>query len=261
MDNDLDQEMNDDFNADVADSDNQTSISNDTIIERFISSKKEVCRDDYNNLLHCYIECESISKGNGIKRIVACVFAMNLSSDYSTITYEEAFYHLKATLFCYSLTSKQISQFTDISHMMGHIYYSPQQHVSTSLKSSPPSSNKGIQRYYLKTNTAIANNIPIPNIIENHNHAFISIKEALQHFLCFESNIDGMFIDNATTSFQNIVSTSSLLTKTEMSNIICETVRQKLRLSTVYPLIIYIIIWSDDFEPNNVKQHKKFNVD
>ena len=98
MDNDLDQEMNDDFNAHVADSDNQTSISNDTIIERFISSKKEVCCDDYNNLLHCYIECESISKGNGIKRIVACAFAMNLSSDYSTITYEKAFYHIPSCL-------------------------------------------------------------------------------------------------------------------------------------------------------------------
>ena len=238
-------------------SDSRSTSGIDETIEIFKSGHKNVSYDDYNQLLQRYIQCESISKGNGIKLIVSCAFAMNLTSDYSLLSYKEAVYHLKATLFCHSLTSSQISQFTDLSHMMGTIFYSSLRENDTPIKSHPPNSQKDIQRYYLKTNTSIANNIPIPTIHENHDHAYVTIKEALQHFLCFETNIDGMLIKPTSDSYKRIISHSSSIPQENISMIIRSKVKNSLRSSDISPLIIYIILWSDDFEPNNVKQHKK----
>ena len=232
-------------------------VVEDNYIEQFKSCQKEVSCDDYNNLMQRYIQCEAVSEGDGIRRIVACAFAMNLTSEFSAITYKEAFYHLKATFFCYSLTASQISQFTDLSHMLGNIFFSPFCGSSTSLKTLPPSSHKDIQRYYLRNSTSIANNIPIPKVEENHDHAYVSIKEALQHFLCFETNIDGMLTEKTSISYKSIISPSSPVIKENIGDILCLKLKNNIRLSTISPLIIYIILWSDDFEPNNVKQHKK----
>ena len=75
-------------------SDSRDVVVEDKCIEQFKSCQKEVSCDDYNNLMQRYIQCETVSKGDGIRRIVACEFAMNLTSEFSAITYKEAFYHL-----------------------------------------------------------------------------------------------------------------------------------------------------------------------
>ena len=226
-------------------------------VKNFLSSERNVSYEDQNILMKRYIESESISPGNGIRRIVACAFARNLSSDHMSITYKEAVYHLKATLFCYSLTASQLSQFTDLSHMIGNIFYYSTNQNNSHLRSHPPFSNLDVQQYYLWNNTSIAKNIPIPTVNDLHDHAYLTIKEALQHFLCFQSNIDGMLTESTCRSYKNIISNSSSIPKEKICDSIRSKVKQNLHESSISPLIIYIILWSDDFEPNNVKQHKK----
>ena len=234
-----------------------TTNSCNEIITKFISSERNINCKDYNNFMKRYIECESTSTGNGIKKIVGSAFSMNSNCDYSHITDKEAFYHLKSTLFSFSLTASQKNQFSDLSYMSEEIFHSPFDDSNNTLKTHPPSSSKDILRYYLTSVTSIAKNIPIPTVEVNEGHAVISIKEALQHFLSFESNIDGMLIEPISSSYKSIISSSSSITSSMMGNIIRSKVKSNISDSSVTPLIIYCIIWSDDFEPNNVKQHKK----
>ena len=58
-------------------------------------------------------------------------------------------------------------------------------------------------------------------------------------------------------SYKTMISNSSSIPKQTISDSIRRKVKQTLHQSSISPLIIYIILWSDDFEPNNVKQHKK----
>ena len=102
----------------------------------------------------------------------------------------------------------------------------------------------------------MAQNIPIPSINEMDDHTFVSIKDAIQHFLCFETNIDGILIDKITSNYKNIVSKSSTASDSNAMQLIRDKVKANIQNSDLSPLIIYIILWSDDFEPNNVKQHK-----
>ena len=223
----------------------------------FESNHTTINLKDYNNVTKRYFECDTIVKGDGIRRIVACAFKMNLNSNYSEVSLEEAKYHIKSTLFTFNLTSTQKEQFASICHQMASTFYSSVTNIDGNPSTSPPMTTIDIDRYYLNISTSIANNIPIPNVIESYEHACVSIKEAIQHYLCFQTYIDGMFIEKPTKNYKKIISTSSSMTSSNASDIIRSRLRSAVDTSNVSPLILYVIVWSDDFEPNNVKQHKK----
>ena len=235
----------------------ESSDSDSIMINRFEESKKDLSLECYNNTLSRYIEVEVNVKGDGIKRLVACAFAMNSNANHSDLPYKEAIYHLKATLLCYSLTASQRNHFSDLSYMIGTTFNPSFSHVNGLLQTRLPSSSIDIDRYYLNRSTSIATNIPIPKVEEMDDHAYISIKEAIQHFLCFETNIDGMFTKSINSNYKNLVFASSPMTNSAISHIIRTKVKERIRNTDLTPLILYIILWSDDFEPNHVKQHKK----
>ena len=141
--------------------------------------------------------------------------------------------------------------------MMGTTFNPTFSNSNGLLQTRPLSSSIDVDRYYLKRSTCIASNMPIPTVNNKYGHAYVSIKEALQHFLSFEVNIDGMLMHDISSSYKNIISSLSLVTRSKM----CEHQRSQIKLSShsssINPLIIYCIIWSDDFEPNHVKQFKK----
>ena len=195
--------------------------------------------------------------GDGLRRIVACAFQMNLNANYSHFSIQEAKYHLQATSFAYNLSSSQKNHFAQLCHQMTSTFFPSPSDRNSNLLTNLPISARDLDRYYLNISTSISNNIPIPSIEECFDHAYVSIKEALQHFLCFETNIDGMFIEKISKNYKNIVSVSSPITSSVMSDMIRSKYNATINLSSTSPLILYIIVWSDDFEANNVKQHKK----
>jgi hypothetical protein len=182
---------------------------------------------------------------------------MSPNADYSHVTLTEAKYHLLSTLFVFNLTTSQKELFPYICHQMASTFYSSVSNNLSNPSTSPPTSSRDIDRYYLNISTSIANNIPIPNVEESHDHACISIKEAIQHFLCFETNIDGMLVNKSNKNYKNIISSLSPMTSSNASDNIRSRLTSELDTSRISPLILYIIVWSDDFEPNNIKQHKK----
>ena len=229
----------------------------DNVVSVFESNQTTINLHNYNDATRRYIESESSLVGDGLRRIVACAFQMNFNANYSQLSMKEAKYHLQAASFAYNLSTTQKDHFAHLCNQMASTFFPCTSDGNSNLFTSPPMSARDLDRYYLNISTSISNNIPIPSIEECHDHAYVSIKEAIQHFLCFETRIDGMFMEKVSKNYKNIVSISSPLTSSVISDMIRSTFKSKIDSSSMSPLILYIVVWSDDFEPNNVKQHKK----
>ena len=247
----------DNISHDISSSNSDDIVQNDEIIKSFIASHKVMCLEGYNIKFRRFIETELVSAGDGIKRIVACALAMDFASEYRSIPMKDTLFHLKATLFCCTLSSSQQKMYSELCGMMKYSSLDGDNNFGKMLSLNAPSSSMEIDRYYMKRTTSIANNIPIPSILEVDDHAYVSFRSVLQHFLYFVTSIDGMLIENTTTDYKDIISLTSPLNNSEISNIIRNNVKSTAQSTNVSPLIIKIIVWSDDFEPNHVKQHKK----
>ena len=230
----------------------------ETILNKFISCHNDVDLTEYNKKVRRFLACESHNVGNGIKQLVTCAFSMNSNSDYSKISLKEVKYHLKATIFCCLLSSSQQSKFGELCDMMLNSCINVNVGNNTFQNTRIPTSLKDVDRYYLKRSTSIVQNVPIPTIIEFDDHAYVSIKEVVQHILYMNIPIDGMLTEMTDNDYKNIISSYSEMTCTEISTIIRSKVKHDIGATAmITPLIINIILWSDDFEPNHVKQHKK----
>ena len=236
----------------------QCVVGNDNIsVDQFTLCHRQVSFENYSEKIQRFLSCESQQKGDGMKRIVACAFAMNNNSDFSNLSWDEIRYHMTATMFCNTLSSSQQNQYSDLCYMMVNNCFNNNNINDKLTMSKIPMSLKDIERYYIKRSTSISQNVPIPNVIELDNHAYVSITEVIQYVLFFAIPIDGMFCDNTIKDYHNLTTSSSLVTHTKISNILRNSVKQTLGSNELTPLIIWIIVWSDDFEPNHVKQHKK----
>ena len=258
MNTDLDTNCHIDNSVNEDDNLSELRIDSDcTTLNKFIHSHTTIDLDNYNVNVQRYIKTDNVQFGNGIKQIVSNAFTMSTTNDYGDMNWKEIKYHIKATMFCCSLSSSQQSNFGDLCHMMQNTFYNNTLETDETLMSRIALSSKDIDRYYLKRSTSIAQNIPIPSIIELDDHACVSIIEVIQHVLYFAIPIDGMLINQCDNDYKNLVSSSTPMNSTHISDILRSEVRNNLESSELSPLIIPIILWSDDFEPNHVKQHKK----
>ena len=230
---------------------------NDMILNEFLQGHKDVDLSTYNVNVKRFIKCESEQSGNGIKQIVHNAFAMNTDNNHTDTPWNEIKYHMKATMFCCALSTAQQANFGDLCNMMENTFYNDNSFNNRNHISRVPVSSKDIDRFYLKRSTSIARNIPIPSIIEFDDHACVSITEVIHHVLYFAIPIDGMLTKSVSQEYKNIITSSSPMTCSSMSNSIRSQVRIACEPNKISPLIIPIILWSDDFEPNHVKQHKK----
>ena len=252
---------NEENDFDVVDESDESSHSNvsvtDVELTKFIASHDDAELSCYSPKVKRYLQCERKCIGDGIKRIVACAFAMNNNTDHEEITWDEINYHIKTAMFCCSLSSCQQAQLGEICEMLLNNINNGSNEYSPFTMSRIPVSSIDVDRFYLKRSTSIAQNLPIPKIIELDDHACVSIKEVIYHVLYFSIPIDGFLINDTSSDYKNIIPSSSLVSKTKISNLIRTQVKSRLQTNGLSPLIIPIVLWSDDFEPNHVKQHKK----
>ena len=233
-------------------------VSEDNILQKFVDGHRKVSLKDYNEKVRRYICSESHNEGDGLKQIVSCAFAMNSNSDYSQISVNELKYHIKAAIFSCSLTSSQKANYGELCYLMLDTFMDNSKNNSKSLPTRIAVSSKELDRYYLKRSTSIVQNVPIPTITEFDNHAYVSIKEIVQYSLYFEIPLDGMLVKKTKVNYKQLISASSQLASTKIGNLIRSQVQNNADIPlNISPLIITIVLWSDDFEPNNVKQHRK----
>ena len=251
----------DDDNSNGNDNDSIDTTFNDSnedpTLRKFIACHRNISLQNYTDKVRRYLEFECKVPGDGIKRIVSCAFAMNTNNDSLQLSLNKIEFHIKATKFCWALPSSLQSTFGELCNMMLNDCMLDPNNNSSIPGSRLPTSLKDIDRYYVKRSTSIAQNIPIPSILELDYHTCVSLIEIVQHLLYFSVPIDALLIDKCDNDYQNIITSSSHLNCALISDHIRKEVKNDLSSSSVSPLIIPITVWSDDFEPNHVKQHKK----
>ena len=231
--------------------------SNDVTLDKFILCHRNISFETYSEKVRRFLLCESVNNGDGSKRLVASAFSMNFNSDYSALSWDEITYHMSATMFCTTLTSSQQGLFSGLCHMMVNNMVTNNGLNDNISLSKIPVSSKDIDRYYLKRSTSIVQNVPIPTVAELDSHAYVSITELIQYVLYFNIPIDGMLINKTMNDYKNLIPTSSAISRSKVCHDMRKEVRESMTSNTLSPLIVWIILWSDDFEPNHVKQHKK----
>ena len=128
-----------DFSAVIDSNTSDCTVSSE--LSKFLASQQPVNVMNYNTRMRRYIERESVTQGSGLKHIIACAFAMNHNAASMSITVPEALFHLKATLFCYQLTSSQNFQFASLCDIMSTTFFTSLNNDANQLQTSPPVSS------------------------------------------------------------------------------------------------------------------------
>ena len=84
----------------------------------------------------------------------------------------------------------------------------------------------------------------------NHDHAYISLVSLIDHFLSFNLEMNYMTCDE-----NNMINTG--ISKCKMALQMRNSVKEELKDSNISPMILYINLWSDDFEPNVYRKNRK----
>ena len=114
-----------------------------------------------------------------------------------------------------------------------------------------PSDLSDINSYYLRNSTSILKNIPCPAVTLVDSHAYVSISDIIEHFCAHGLPFDEiqLNVNVSQQSIQKHAISQSLEAENIRQEVIAET-----ESTSVVPMILYIIIWADDFEVNRVKK-------
>ena len=175
-----------------------------------------------HNMLH---------SNNGIRNIVGKAFQ---KSNNAMAELEETILHLNITLLVRSLSYSQQLMFLRI------LNHSQQNKVQ---KTRLPENINDLRSFYLSYKDSIFPNMPSPTIHVNNDHAYISLVSLIDHFLAYDIKMNYMTCDD-----DNSVSTYMITCKHALQ--MRQSVKDELQDSDVKPMILYINLWSDDFEPN-----------
>jgi len=108
-----------------------------------------------------------------------------------------------------------------------------------------PTTEARIRNFYLEGKRSICNNIPTPNVRIITGHAYISIRECIADILAHGLPLDCIDFSCSSQTEQSI----KINSKTTRAHEIWDAA------ALVYPdlscLVVYLSVWSDDFEPNS----------
>ena len=113
-----------------------------------------------------------------------------------------------------------------------------------------PDNINDIRNFYLSNNDSIIQNLPTPTTHMDNNHAYISLISLIDHFLAYNLEMNYMTCDD------DITINTDIKTCKQAVNI-RQSVRETLNNRNIHPMILYINIWSDDFEPNVYRKNRK----
>ena len=183
---------------------------------------------------------------SGIRGLVSRAFRQDNNAEI-VANFNESNLHLNITHFCSTLSKSQQSDFASIVANL----ISKETFDST----RPPMSYNDINKLYMSSKFSIYNNIPSPTVFEIDNHACVSIENIINLILSFGVELNTI---NLHTNFEELTSRTNCIQNTkEVENIV-----KKIKLANnnnimeINPIVIYVIIWSDDFEANNTRKNR-----
>ena len=222
---------------------------------------------DSNNFAHDnsissnFLKNEINNTFSGLRIMINNAFSGTSSSTNPECSLEEINFHLHGLKFTMSMSQKQRFYFTYHNSLLLSALKVNNSLSDDAFKCSrPPLDIYDINMFYYSRKTSIYKNIPHPQVFCLHNHACVSIKDIIIHMFAFGLEIDGMILNTSlSTNNSPLIGPQKDVLACKQSMEIREKVRSRLRShrQSISPLIVYITLWSDDFEPNNVIKHKR----
>ena len=186
----------------------------------------------------------AISDG-GIRGLVARAFNQN-NTNNTFANQNESKIQLRITNFISTLSQHQQRDFALIIASI----------VSNNALSMtrPPLSFSDITKFYTTSQHSIYKNIPSPGVFELDNHACVSIECIINHILSFGVELNTIDFD---TDFICNNDRNSSIEKTKEAEDIINRIKETNNIDdNSNPTVIYIILWSDDFEANVSRKNR-----
>ena len=203
------------YNVSTSTKDNETSS---VVLTQFTGSSKK------------YFQDELAQKDGGVLGLVGQAFHGKNSSELASR--DEAFTHLKVAKFCDSLTENQQAQFGNIMEDM---------RKPGLFQCTRPFFNQAdINKFYMKSVQSIMKNMPVPDIMIRHEHAYVSLVSVIDHHLGYGLKSDSLSLYN-----DDVV--SDTIKATKYAQKIRDSVKESVEIGS-NPLILYLSFWSDDFD-------------
>ena len=117
----------------------------------------------------------------------------------------------------------------------------------------PPLDYLDICNIYTKSKFSIFNNIPCPHVFEFENHACVSLVSLVNHMVAFGIDFNSIKIKMSITD--DYLAHDILQTK-EAKDIAHNINKEYPNIKDNEHLILYVILWSDDFEANQTRKNR-----
>ena len=192
-----------------------------------------------------YFDDNSVIPNGGICGLVARAFHQNNTNNMFA-NLNESNIQLRITNFISTLSQHQQSDFAlIIASIVSKNAFS---------MTRPPLSYNDITKFYTTSQHSIYKNIPSPSVFELDNHACVSIECIINHMFSFGIELNTIDFN---TDFNSKNDHNSSIEKTKEAEDIITQIKETNNIyENTNPVVIYIILWSDDFEANHTRKNK-----
>ena len=191
-----------------------------------------------------YLAKEAESKSKGLKDIVGSSFFQ--SSNYPIEPSEsESKYNLQVTKFLLQIPTTLHQDFLSIINQS--------QNSSNFQSTRLPENSIDISKIYLSGKSSIYNLLPVPKIMHDSEHAFISLFEIIQFHVAFIWKPNMGQEEHSMQNNSNIHRNVYNCMYARESRQDFEAKHNSKKRSLNY---LYLVLWSDDFEPNHIRKNK-----
>jgi len=179
-------------------------------------------------------------EGNGAGYLVSrSCFQFEMKKE--SIDPEDIKLHLRLAHFCHIITRNEREMFASL--LKSVIQCTKRKHdiknmMNNYLPTEIPITVEKFRSTYSTGEHSLMNNLPFPLVKEIQKHAYVSLREVLQHFLAIQNPNSNRGV-RFTKNFTNI----------------CSRARKIHSFASIY-IVIEILEWSDDFEPNHLKNNR-----
>jgi hypothetical protein len=181
-------------------------------------------------------------KGNGAGYLVgrSCC---RLETQHDSLHPDDIKLHLRLAYFCQMISRNEREMFAavlrsvmDFTYRKGSLNCGD--HLKSYLPTEIPATVEKLRSTYAIGQHSLLNNLPCPLVREIHKHAYVSLREMIQHFLAIHTGESNKGV-NFTKNFANI----------------CDRAEKTHPNASTY-VVIEILEWSDDFDPNHLKNNR-----
>ena len=227
-----------------------------TSANNFSSEVTTTSHDSYSIIEQCLNESsmelnsrqfftkKAISLPHAIQSLVGQAFSQ--SSTSSTLpTIQESTFHLKLANILNQLPTTMHLELIELLNDSKNL-----EMTSTRLPLIP----NDILKFYTKYKYSLYNQLPTPLCHVSQHHAFVHLRSVIEHYVGFGYHMDNNNLDN---NLNNESQTSTILQCPEVISMHKEAFAKVDGSKKKSTIILFLMIWSDDFEPssNIVNKH------